>query len=273
MKEEDKKLKNALNENLDRFLEQMPTDEEIRKRHTFTESFQLYMRNLIRGQGPGKKRMKSKKNWYAIIKAAAMLACVIGVGTLAFTILQPAGSGSEKSVRSSQDQTAASAVENFEYKSEDSVSGVAGDDMAETPMQEEGIISIDGADKETQAEAGEGTSSDNAGEIWNSREFLWTALETGFDGTDYYVTFSLTNTSDESISFSNIYEWTYTSGEVKNTYRDMTNLTESTLLPGETIEQTFQNLSIYGVKEPGGTLIVKRFLGQDEISISFVLEK
>lgn len=112
--DENKKLKDALDEQINRELKLIPSEKIIREQHVFSEAFLLFMQQLMDKQS----RKKRNPIWYSILKVAAFFLIILAGGTLLFTRL-PLGMGSNN--KSAQLESCDEAKEEENQVTEESV--------------------------------------------------------------------------------------------------------------------------------------------------------
>ncbi len=245
--EVEKRLKEALDEQLTKDLEKIPTEEEIKVRHTFNDSFLTYMQQLIYNERRNKKKKRAIKRTY-FLRAAACLVCLVGIGTLMFTAFPFGRSDStDKSSRMEATSESTRSTESTKESSDTGTNSIASDQM------QLGI--------ESQREMEDASKTE-----------YFTLTSLSFDG-DYHIDVSVNNQIDTEMTYTPIYEWTYTlNGKTTTTSLDIdVEGSKEVLKSGESITETY-NLNDYGIKKGGGVLEIKRMINEQETTLSITIE-
>lgn len=267
-KEESKKLKAALEEALREELEQIPSEEEIKKIHRFSSSFRFYMNEMIKGQKRAQKGKTFRKTCLTVLKAAACIICITGIGTLIFTMV-PLGNLKQDAA---QDESSGSiATEELPQDSSfDGGTGGISSDASEGNKEESQEIAEDSSGMEENEIESAKQEGENIGE--QTKELKgWRLTGSGYDG-EYYVEFVLANYEAVEMSYSPVYRISYAAQDENCLWeQEKESLEESILKPGEETKEVLY-LSKSNVTEKGGVLEVARQINGEEVTLRFVLE-
>jgi len=248
--EVEKRLKEALDEQLTKDMEKIPTEEEIKVRHTFTDSFLTYMQQVIYNENRNKKKRRVMTRNY-FLRAAACLVCLVGIGTLMFTAF-PFGklNSTNKGDRMEATSESTQATESTQERSGDADTGTNSIESDQMPMGIESQSKMEDAD---------------------TTEYFILKSQS-FDG-DYHVEVSVNNQTDNEMTYTPIYEWSYTlNGKTTTTSMDMDiEGSKKVLKSGDAITETY-DLKDYGIKKGGGVLEITRMINEEETTLSITIE-
>ncbi|MFA9463664.1 MAG: hypothetical protein ACERKN_05170 [Velocimicrobium sp.] len=245
--EEDKRLKQALDKQISREIERIPSEEEIKKSHTYSDAFLIYMQQLIcKEKRKNEKRKHTRPGHF--LKIAACFICFIGIGTLMFTIPQLGRMGSSDKNAQVEMNTGTG-------------------ETTEDAIDDYGIHSF------TADQSSARTKSEESEEGMGMENNFFVLVSTSFDG-EYHIEVRVKNTTDTDMTYTPIYDWKYTlDGKTSQFSLDMDIKKSQTVLKaGESIIETY-DLDSYGVKKAGGELELTRMINKEESTLDVMIEE
>lgn len=134
--DENKKLKDALDEQMNRELKKIPSEEAIKEQHVFSKAFLIFMQDLL-----DKQKRKGKNHiWYSVLKLAACFAVILAGGTLLFASL-PLSMGSDN--KSAQLESCDEAKEEENQVTEESIEEEQSNDSSVVTISYDGEYHIE----------------------------------------------------------------------------------------------------------------------------------
>lgn len=272
------KLKQILDEMLVTDLKNIPSDEEVKKCHSFTKSFLLSMEQLILQQ----KRQEKKSKYRYInrtLKVAACLFCFIGIGTLVFTILPNNGMKTGSSIVEDISQTEDSNITEDMEASEDTNDTTdmeASDDMEAAEDMETAQDMETADDISKNKEESNGKESENLDQAKISDGWSLKSIKKKDTSSNmvYQIQLTLENTTDTNMTFTPVYNWKYQmNGKTEEVNLDFdADIETITLAPGEYLDENLMIDQFETKVESGGWLEITRDVNGTSSTLSFIIE-